>query len=128
MDYLFKKTKGWTDALGKTLLGRTQLRNNSNKTLIDNAKEAVVWINSNLLGSEIVDDTLGSFTMQKMVGKHVNMLKNRSIGLFKSKNKVLERKISETKFPANTDILTQGLCLEVKNLSFRHFTKVLGQI
>ena len=41
--------------------------------------------------------SLGSFTMQKIVGKHAGTLKNRSIGLFKPKNKVLERKISETK-------------------------------
>ena len=66
--------------------------------------------------------------MQKIVRKHAGTLKNRSIGLFKPKNKVLERKISETKFPANTDFLAQGLYLEIEKLSFSHFTKVLAQI
>ena len=48
---------GWKDALGNNLLGRAQTRSNENQRLPEKAKEAVVWINSNLLGSELVEDT-----------------------------------------------------------------------
>ena len=43
----------------------------------------------NLMVKNAITCRLGSFTMQTIVGKHAAMLKSRSIGLFKPKNKVL---------------------------------------
>ena len=111
--------KSWNElevVLSNHLWSRANMSYRENLVLIDRtAKFSEGWL-------------VGSFTMQKMAGKHVNMWKKRSIGLFKPKNKVYERKISETKFPANTDFLAQELYLKVKNLSFRQFGKVLSQI